>query len=337
MRREPTSIDTAEVERIITASQLSSAVAPYAELERIRHASMKHNEPEGIHAALLCQSGWYVHWIEGPGPAARELAARVREDPRHHGSELLHHSRGQRYLLTPWSMMLSASTEPAESFGRRVRALRERRLGGEQYAPTSVLRRLSAPLLLAAADAAVEPESFHRVGVCSANDGTAFQFLRFLADHQQVASHGRRVAGEEGLDSASDYTEFVVDGQPCRVIAISRAGLEHGLRRAFLPDWPHLVLLFGSDAKRNATLMDRVVEACGPLPNAPQLLGVGAEIAVHARMMMVARATGLRYSQLGPLGEISNFDIWDALRERLRLSGQPAHSVWDLTHPGWVP
>jgi hypothetical protein len=123
----------------------------YVQMERIRSSALRHNRAERVHAVLVAQSGWFVHWMEGPAAAVQALQERVRQDPRHHSSVLLHHSRGRRFLPTPWSMMLSPSPEPQALFGKRVQDLRLQFTQGRQYAPTSVIRRLSAPVRLAQA------------------------------------------------------------------------------------------------------------------------------------------------------------------------------------------
>ncbi|TWO71780.1 hypothetical protein FN976_09225 [Caenimonas sedimenti] len=326
-----------DIERIICASVLTRPQAPYAEMERIRETSMRHNQRFGIHAALLCQSGWYVHWMEGPGPALRAMRERVAGDNRHHTQLLVHHSRGPRYLLTRWSMMLNPSDEPPAEFGKRVSSLHESLQRGIQYPPTSVIRRLVAPLRVGLAnETETDPEAFHRVGVCSADDGRGFDLVRWLARKHRTASQARRVAGEDDLDSGTDYVDFRQDGHPCRVIAVSRTGLRHGLRRAFLPDWGHLVLLFGDDAKRNTQLMQRVVEACASLPAHPELLGAASDEGVHARMAVAARVAGLRYRQLGLMRAEECDEAWHAVGERLALLGPPRSSQWDLTHPAWI-
>jgi hypothetical protein len=327
-----------DIERIICASVLTRPQAPYAEMERIRQTSMRHNQRLAIHAALMCQSGWYVHWMEGPGPAVRAMRERVAGDNRHHTQLLVHHSRGPRNLLTHWSMMLNPSAEPPAVFGRRVSHLHESMQRGIQYPPTSVIRRLLAPLRIGLADASeTDPEAFHRVGVSSADDGRGFDLVRWLARTQGIASEARRVAGEDDLDSGSEYVEFRQDGTPCRVIAVSRAGLRHGLRRAFLPDWGNLVLLFGDDAKRNRALMQRVVDACTGLPAHPDLLGVAADPAVHARKAAAARAAGLRYHQLGLMRAEESEEVWHAVRERLQHLGPPRGSQWDAPPSSWLP
>ncbi|WP_186510883.1 BLUF domain-containing protein [Caenimonas sedimenti] len=325
-----------EVERIIRASMVTRPLSQYSEMERIRVSSMRHNERGGIHAALLYQSGWYVHWAEGPGDMLRELLARVDKDPRHHSHHLLHHSRGERYLPTAWSMMLNPSTETFADFGLRVGQLFQARQRGTQFPPTSVMRRLAAPLRVRGPETADAPESFHRVGVCSADEGRSFELVRWLATRRDASGQTRRVAGEHDLDSGSDYAEFLQDGWPCRVIAVSRAGLQHGLRRAFLPDWPFLLLLFGDDAKRNAALLERVREAFMGLPVVPHLLGVAMDPAVHARISVASRMAGLSYTQLGLFDIRDSAAVWSAVAERLREIGPPRSSQWDMTQPNWV-
>ncbi len=66
----------------------------YAQMEDIRAHSLQHNAVDGIHAILQYQSGWFIHWAEGPSPALRALLQRVAEDPRHHSPHTVHLSRG---------------------------------------------------------------------------------------------------------------------------------------------------------------------------------------------------------------------------------------------------
>ena len=336
MSARTSSAGPSEVERIIRASMVTRPDSQYAEMERIRVTSMRLNPRAGIHAVLIYQSGWYVHWVEGPGEALRELLARVERDPRHHSHHLLHHSRGERHLPTRWSMVLNPSTESFADFGKRVGQLFQARQRGVQFPPTSVIRRLAAPLRVRGPETADAPESFHRVGVCSADEGRSFDLVRWLATRRDASGETRRVAGEHDLDSGSDYAEFLQDGWPCRVIAVSRAGLAHGFRRAFLPDWPFLLLLFGDDAKRNSALLERVREAFQGLPVVPRLLGVAADPAVHARIAVACRMAGLSYIQLGLFDPREHEAIWSAVAERLRDVGPPATSQWDVAHPAWV-
>jgi hypothetical protein len=327
---------TPEVERIIRASIVSRPLAQYAEMERIREVSVRHNAREGIHAVLVYQSGWYTHWAEGPGDRLQALLGRVDHDTRHHSPHLLHHSRGPRYLPTRWSMMLNPSSEAFAVFGQRVAQLFQSRQQGVQFPPTTVMRRLVAPLRVRGADSASAPDSFHRIGVCSADEGRSFDLVRWLSSRQDASGESRRVAGEEDLDSGSDYAEFLADGWPCRVVAVSRAGLQHGWLRAFLPDWPFLLLLFGEEERRNTALLQRVQEACAGLPAVPRLLGVAADPGVHRRMAIAARAAGLDYGELGLIDPRDHEGVWRAVAERLREVGPPPSSEWGMAHPSWV-
>lgn len=321
-----------EVERLICASVVSDNTSVYDQMEQIRDASMRHNPPLGLHAVLLYQSGWFVYWAEGPGSALRALLERVRRDDRHEAQRVVHHSRGKRFLSTPWSMMMSRSHDTPAEFGLRVTAIRQMMEQGRQFAPTSVIRRLSAPMRLPAARHLPDPEAFHRVGVCGvANE--AFDLVAWLGAQQGQPLAHRRFAGEVDLDSGSDYVEFMQDGHPCRVIAISRHGLLHGLRRAFLPDWPLLLLVMSGQPKRDDALMDRVRDACQGLPCCPALMGIAPDTETHARMASRSRSEGLHYLHGAPIASHDCGAIWHEAREQLKRLGAPASSIWPMTEP----
>jgi hypothetical protein len=186
-----------EVERVICASMASNSNGLFAQMEAIRQSSLRHNARLGVHAVLISQSGWFVHWVEAPGSAARDLLARVRNDTRHHSQRVLHHSQGLRFLPTAWSMVLSPSTESAADFGTRVLDLRYMMEQGRQFAPTSVIRRLTAPMQLAMAQDRDDPEAYHRVGVCSAGANEAFDLVRWLAQRHETTVHARSEPGSQ--------------------------------------------------------------------------------------------------------------------------------------------
>jgi Sensors of blue-light using FAD len=321
-----------EVERMIWASMATSVKGIYDQMERIRESEIPKNLPVGVHAALLHQSGWFVLWAEGPGSTVRELLARTSSDARYHGLRVMHQSRGQRLLLTPWSMMLSASKESTESFGLRVIAMRRQMDQRLQFAPTSVIRRLAAPLQLQQAHRLADPESFHRVGVCSAGN-EAFDLVNWLGEHEQVPTARRRIAGERDLDSASDYVDLMHQGQPCRVIAVSRQGLQHGLRRAFLPEWPLFLLLLSGQARHDDALMSRIVAACRGLPYHPEFLGVAPDLKTHQRMAAMAATESLVYicASVGSPKDLPA--AWRAVGQQLQSRGAPRTTLWPLLEP----
>ena len=321
-----------EVERIISASVATSTARVYEQMEQIREFSIRRNLPLGVHAALLYQSGWFVHWVEGPGATVRDLMELTRRDHRHHSLRVIHQSRGQRLLLTPWSMMLSPSKEPASEFGLRVLALRRQMDQGRQFSPTSVIRRLSAPMQLAQAHNLADPEAFHRMGVCSTGN-EAFDLVDWLGEHYGEPTARRRFAGERDLDSASDYVEFMRGGQPCRVIAVSRQGLLHGLRRAFLPEWPVFLLLLSGQERHDDALMSRVAGACIGLPYHPDFLGVAPDMETHQRMAGLAEADSLTYICAG-VGSCQDMPaVWQAASEHLEQMSAPHTTFWSLLDP----
>ena len=66
----------AEIERVVTASICHMKEGIYAQMEDIRAHALPRNAADGIRAILHYQSGWFVHWAEGPPPALRALLLR---------------------------------------------------------------------------------------------------------------------------------------------------------------------------------------------------------------------------------------------------------------------
>ena len=319
-----------EVERVVTASICHIKEGIYGQMEDIRTHSLRNNAVDGIHAILHYQSGWFVHWAEGPPSAMRALLVRTAGDLRHHSPHTLHSSRGRRILPTPWSMVMSQAPESAVQFGRRVMALREQFEKGVQYAPSSVLRRLSAPMQLPQAQGLADPEAFHRVGICAAGGNDAFAVVGWLAQQRGTTVAKRRFAGEQDMDGSSEYVEFMEGGHPCRLIAVARNGLTHGLRRAFLPDWPYFVMLFSGVPKFDDALMGRMAAACEGLPVTPTLLGIAPNAETHQSMQARAAEAHLAYVIAGNARPDDCPAIWRAVQDQLQRAGEPPSSVWDV-------
>lgn len=318
-----------EVERVICASLAAHKDSIYATMESIREHALRHNPTVGIHVALLYQSGWFLHWAEGPSEHVNALFERIRQDQRHHSQYVVHHSRGRRLLMTPWSMMLSSSTESGAQLGGRVMHLRAEMKAGRQFAPNSAIRRLTAPMQLPQALQLADPESYHRVGVISATGNSAFDMVHWLSERAHTPTARRRFAGETDLDSGSEFVDFMRGSMPCRVIAVARADILHGLRRAFLQDWQLLILLFCGDVRKDTALLTRVRAALQDLPVTPDLLAIAPDKTTHARMETAARANELPlHRSLHVEGDWNA--IWQAACAHLEQIGDPRNSVWDV-------
>jgi Sensors of blue-light using FAD len=322
-----------EVVRAVCASRSLISGPVFAQMELIRKAALAHNVPGGVHAVLIHQSGWFIYWAEGPLVAVRATLKHIQRDPRHRSMRILHRSRGRRYLLTPWSMSIAPGVDNPEEFGERVERLNAEIAFGQQYSPTSVIRRLMAPMLLPAAQAQEDPDSFYRVGACSATSEEAFGLVRWLADENGEQAVRRRFAGTEDLDTGSDYVDFMDRGQPCRVIAVARQGLAHGLRRAFLPDWPLFLLLFSGSQRHDDALLDRMAQACAGLPHVPRLLGVTPDGDTHLRILGRALASQLDYTHAGIMATDDYPRIWRAVQPCIDRLSPLGGSMWALLEP----
>lgn len=283
------------VARIVYASVARVEGSVYAEMERIRAAAVRHNQPVGVYTALLYQSGWFVQWKEGPGAALQRIMDRVGADRRHHGMRIVHASRGPRLLDGPWSMAIVQCEDPPTEMASRVLALRARMEAGAQCAPPVAWRQLSTPLRHPGAQRQGETEAFQRVLVCAAAGTQSFELVHWLSRrHGQEVVH-RRFAGARELDVGTDYVDFEAAQRVLRVIAMARNGLQVPLTRAFLPDYSHVVLLLSGEAERDIALVQRLAQACAPLLAPPTLLAVAASPAHHAGPFAAAHQAGLIY------------------------------------------
>jgi hypothetical protein len=313
------------IARIVYASESCIGGGVYAEMERIRARAVQNNVPNGIHTALLYQSGWFVQWKEGPGEALLKVMDRVAADPRHHSIRVVNSSRGPRLLDGPWSMAIVQTNEHRESMARRVARLRRSMENGVQYSPPAAWRQLSTPLDHPGAAQQTNPDAFQRILVCAASGSPSFELARWLAArHQQPLVH-RRFAGDHGLDVGTDYVDFSDGDRVLRVIAMSRKGLALPLTRAFVPDYSHIVLLLSGEPERDLPLLDKVAAACAGLASPPVLLGVAQHRAAHSRPFALAHRLGLIYldAQAHPH---DCADVWAAVHPLLTRWREAANS-----------
>ena len=323
-----------EVDRVICASQAQDSSNVYATMEAIRDRALSHNPQVGIHTALLYQSGWFLHWAEGPRKSVAELFARVASDERHFAQNVVHSSKGRRLLITPFSMMMSPSPESTQDFGVRVKALWQQMHNGVQLSPTAVIRKLMMPMLLPEAQLLPDPDTFHRVAVCSAAGQAAFDMTAWLANQMLVPRAYRRLAGEIDQDSGSEYVEFMRGDLPCRVIAIARSGLLQGLHRSLAPDWDFLTLLFCNEDKRNALLLDRVRNAFAGLPRTPSLLAIAPDVHLLRQVELAAHTLGLSCAATGLADDHESAAIWQAILGQLDSAPPPTQSIWPVSDSG---
>jgi hypothetical protein len=283
------------VARIMYASQAAIRHSIYQEMEKIRASALRHNEPAGIATALLHQSGWFVQWKEGPGPAVQKIMERVAADVRHFDLRIVHRSRGPRLLSGPWSMATVQCNETASQMELRVQQLKQQVDAGLQFSPPAVWRRLSTPMKHPGAMRQQDPDAFQRVLVCAAAGMASFDLVRWLGEGMQAEVVHRRFAGAIELDVGTDYVDFEQEDRVWRVIAMARHGLHLPLTRAFIPDYSHVVLLLSIDAERNEQLMERVLRAFEFLQHPPALIGVASRADMHAVAASLARRHGLPY------------------------------------------
>jgi hypothetical protein len=322
--------DGAPVSRVMYASRSRIDGPVYTEMERIRASALPHNLPAGLATALLYQSGWFIHWKEGPREAVLSSMRRIASDPRHDSLRLIHHSEGSRLLSGPWSMAIVQCADPVADMAKRVDLLARELDQGRQYSPPGIWRRISTPMRHPGAAQQADPDAFQRILVCAASGTASFALVGRLATRYREEVVHRRFAGSQNLDVGTDYVDFAEGGRVLRVIAMARNGLALPLTRAFLPDYSYVVLLLGADRERNIALLQRVAHGCAGFgSSAPPLLGVAREAAANREISSLAEERGLRYMAAQGDDE-GGGRCWDAIRLHLDLSRQSGSSVWPV-------
>ena len=304
--------------RIAYASAARVEGPVYGEMERIRAAALRHNVPQGVHTALLHQSGWFLQWKEGPREAIERLMDRVARDPRHAGLRVVHSSRGPRLLDGPWSMAIARCDDAPEDMAERVARVREAFESGRQLSLSTAWRRMSTPLRHPGAQRHGDPDAFQRVLACSAAGTAAFDLAHWLAgQHRQEVVH-RRLAGARDLDVATDYVDFEEGARLLRLVAMARRGLGVPLARAFMPDYAHALLLLSGDSLCDLALVRRMAEATAHQAGAPVLVGVARDPRAHRGPCAAARRAGLIYRAV-EADPASPPHCWAAVQPQLAL------------------
>ncbi|MHB1249311.1 MAG: BLUF domain-containing protein [Polaromonas sp.] len=310
------------VDCVVFASQSSFDGPVLAEMHRIRDHALRRNVADGVHVALLHQSGWFVEWIEGPPAGVQALMERVAPDARHRGLLMLHSSHGPSRLTELWSLAIVQTHELPTDFARRVVILHEEHQKGLVLQPATVWRRLSTPLTHPGAAEQAVSDRFQRVMVCSARGVDSFDLVHWLGQAHNAEVVQRRFAGShvDRLDVATDYVDIDSGAVVRRVIAMARNGLEIGLTQAFLPDYSHMILLLSGDGACDGDLMKRLVAACARLAHRPVVVGLGPPSFNHALLQQIARRGRLIYLDCDLAGHIGAQSCWDAAEPLLNLS-----------------
>lgn len=313
---------------MVYASQSRIDGPVYGEMERIREAALRHNEPEGVCTALLYQSGWFLQWKEGPRDAMRARMARIAADPRHHNLRVVHSSFGRRLLLGPWSMGIVQSDEPAEALGLRVMELRDALIRGQQHSPPTVWRRLSTPANHLGAGLA-DPESYQRVLVCAALGTPSFDLVRWLGRHFGQPVLHRRYAGAHDLDVGTDYVDLLLQGRLLRVGSMARKGLSLPLTRALLGDYSHVVMCLSGQYDADQALLLRVARACEELRRPPALVALGIDRRNLEAIGTLARNMGQAFVA-APAHPEEPAQAWFALQPLLQEWRPAQESHWPV-------
>lgn len=312
------------VDSVVYASRACFEGTPLAQVRHIGASAAARNAAMGVASTLLYQSGWFVHWLEGPGTALDQVLTRIARDARHRHMRLLHREPAERRLLVPWSSAVMESPETPDSLGRRIDQFRHARRQRLALAPAQLLRLLSTPLAGTGGNPFLPPQPLQRLMVCARQSDRATSLVHWLArKHRRKVGHGRFTGGEAPSLSIR-YVDFGQQGQPRRVVALPPSGLKLGIVQALLADYGYLLLLFEGDAGHDRLLMHdalRCLARLGP-PQRPSLIGLGLPPSLEGELSALALQAGQSLGILGDrptdAADINWSGLWPALQELLK-------------------
>src|SRR5450830_888511 len=96
------------VDSVVSASRARFEGTPLAQVRHTGAAAAARNADMGVASTLLYQSGWFVHWLEGPRTALDQVPPRIARVARRLHIRLLDSDPADRCQLLPLS---SASIE----------------------------------------------------------------------------------------------------------------------------------------------------------------------------------------------------------------------------------
>lgn len=288
------------VDSVVYASRACFEGTPLAQVRHIGTSAAARNTAMGVASTLLYQSGWFVHWLEGPGPAIDQVLTRIARDARHRHMRLLHREPAQRQLLVPWSSAVMESPETPDSLGRRIELFRHARRERLALAPSQLLRLLSTPLAGTGGNPFLPPQPIQRLMVCARQSERATSLVHWLAKkHRRKVGHGR-FNGEAAPTLSIHYVDFGQQGQPRRVVSLPPSGLQLGIVQALLADYGHLLCLFEGDAEHDRCLMQDALRCLALLDpqQRPSLIGLSLAPSLQHELIVLAAQAGLSFRPL---------------------------------------
>ena len=303
------------VDSVVYASRACFEGTPLAQVRQIGASAAARNAAMGVASTLLYQSGWFVHWLEGPGTAIDQVLTRIARDARHRHMRLLHREPTERRMHMAWSSAVMESPETPDSLGRRIDLFRHARRERLALAPAQLLRLLSTPLAGTAGNPFLPPQPIQRLMVCARQNERATGLVQWLAKkYRRKVGHGRFTGGTQPSLSIR-YVDFGQQGQPRRVVALPQSGLNLGIVQALLADYGHLLLLFEGDAAHDRPLMHDALHCLALLgqPQRPALMGLGLTPTLEAELAALAGQTGLRFRSLNAQAPHAADNSWSGL------------------------
>jgi hypothetical protein len=231
------------------------------------------SEPvDGLQAALMYSSGWFLLWLEGADDAVDTVLKRSSKRLRQHVEpRIIHRSRGAATLAEPLTLLSTQWPETPGEFALRIDAVEG---AGPLLEPADIWRRLAQPCPLGMSEPA------RRVALVGADDMRSIELVRQLADRFRVPMVYQRYANSDAgtPDVGAAYADLPMQGAPTRVHVLSRRALAHRMVRQCLRDVHDLTVLLGPRPATAIELADSVAGLVHSAPQAPSIHVVGESL-----------------------------------------------------------
>ncbi len=321
-----------KVLRLMCASEAASTEQPYASLTRIRDQSLAFNAERSVHAALLYMSGWYLQWLEGREADVMQVVTRTTRARSHARLRVLHYGFGPRLLGDAWCMGLVQRPEARGGVAERVNQLRAQLVGGKQFSPLSVWRRVTMPMQAGESTGSAMETPHCRVLISSALPHQAHAFVSWAAERTAAQVIEHRYAGEHTPDVGLAYADCTVKAVCLRLVAAARHCLSLGLSKAMHCDFTHWVCLFANDPTRDAELLQRAIDTFRDVDatHRPEIVGVASDPGVHAWAQVVLAQAGFLYRPHDTQQGGGNRALFDQLRLFAQQAPSTSGSIWPM-------
>jgi hypothetical protein len=328
-------VSAGPVERLMGVSPCLIRGSVVEKLLALRADFCGYNLARGSRSAIWYSSGWFLQWHEGPLAAVEEAWLTSQRYGWQGKHMLLHRSQGPHGLVDPLHLSTVHSRETPAEVARRIGSVVRQHELGWPAEPAEIWRQLTAPCLLAGADAMASVARENVVAVTSEYTESV-DLVRAIAEQHRSELIYQRFAdgGLAGVDAGAAYVDVAHGSQMTRVQALSRRALANSMVRLSLQQTQCVVLLLGSRASSAERLATSVADLLAGMEVWPAVRLVGScaeacEAAARVLGQLEGLDVGVRFADTGGRAPVQA--VLEVIGQLRRHSAFVASGLADLS------